>query len=80
MSSVRSSPSLEVSVLSWIIARCGTSPHKLSATLMCPQRTKANKQAVESLAPRVKELAELLCEPVNKGDVEEGERRTRLER
>ena len=55
-------------------------PHKPSVTFTCPQRTKANKQAIESLAPRVKELAELLCEPVGEGDVKEGERRTRLER
>ena len=44
-----------------------------------PQRTKANKQAIESLAPRVKALAELLCKPVPEGDIEERERRKRLE-
>jgi len=44
------------------------------------QRTKANKQAIESLAPRVKALDELLCAPVLKGDVKEQERRKRLER
>jgi len=43
------------------------------------QRTKANKQAIESLAPRVKALAERLCEPVPKGDIKERERRKRLE-
>ena len=48
--------------------------------LTSPQQTKANKQAIESLAPRVGELAERLCEPVNEGDVKEGERRRRLER
>ena len=47
---------------------------------MCPQRTEANKQAIELLAPRVKELAERLCERVHEGDVKERERRTRLER
>ena len=58
--------------------RCPT--HRLSSVaLTCPQRTKANKQAIESLAPRVKELAERLCEPVGEGDVKERERRTRLE-
>lgn len=41
--------------------------------------TKANKQAIESLAPQVKELAEQLCEPVPKGDVRERGRRKRLE-
>ena len=44
-----------------------------------PQRTKGNKQAIESLAPRVKELAERLCEPVSEVDVKERERRMRLE-
>jgi len=44
-----------------------------------PQRTKANRQAIESLAPRVKELAERLCKPVPEGDIKEGERRKRLE-
>ena len=55
-------------------------PSWLSVRLTCPQRTTANKQMIESLAPRVKELAERLCKPVRKGDVEEQERRTRLER
>jgi len=44
-----------------------------------PQRTKANRQAIESLAPKVKTLAERLCESVPEGDVKEGERRKRLE-
>ena len=48
-------------------------------TLTSPQRTEANKQAIESLAPRVQELAEQLCEPVPEGDVKERERRTRLD-
>jgi len=34
---------------------------------------------IKSLAPRVKELAERLCEPVSEGDIKEGERRKRLE-
>jgi len=46
---------------------------------LIPQRTKANKESIESLAPQVKSLAELLCEPVPEGDVKEGERRKRLE-
>ena len=45
-----------------------------------PQRTNANKQAIESLAPRVKMLAERLREPVPEGDIKEGARRKRLER
>jgi len=46
---------------------------------MLLQRTKANKQVIESLAPRVEELAERLCEPVPEGDIKERERRQRLE-
>ena len=45
----------------------------------CLQRTKANEQAIGSLAPRVKELSELLCEAISEGDVKERERRARLE-
>jgi len=44
------------------------------------QRTKANKQAIESLAPRVKALDGSVCAPVPKGDVKEQERRKKLER
>ena len=43
------------------------------------QRTEANKQKIESLAPRVKALADRLCEPVAESDVKERERRKRLE-
>ena len=43
------------------------------------QRTKANTRAIESLAPRVKALAESLCTPVAKNDTEERERRKILE-
>ena len=45
-----------------------------------PQRTKANKQAIESLAPRVNALDERLCQPVPEGDVKEQGRRDMLER
>ena len=51
----------------------------LPTTLTGVQQTKANKQAIESLAPRVGELAELLCKPVPESDVKERERRKRLE-
>jgi len=34
---------------------------------------------IESLAPRVKALAERLCEPIPEGDIEEEGRRKRLE-
>jgi len=55
-------------------------PHTLSATLTGAQQTKANKQMIESVAPRVKALAELLCAPVSEGDAKEQERRKELER
>jgi len=48
-------------------------------SLQVPQRMKANKQAIESLAPRVKKLAESLCKPVSEGDVDERKRRQKLE-
>ena len=44
------------------------------------QRTKANNQLIESLAPRVEVLVELLCGPVSKADTKEGARRKRLAR
>jgi len=44
------------------------------------QRTKANKQAIGSLAPRIKTLSASLCTPVSKDDLKERERRKRLER
>ena len=44
-----------------------------------PQRTKANGQAIESLAPRVKALAGQLRGPIPEGDVKEQERREKLE-
>ena len=40
---------------------------------------KGNEQTIESLARRVKALAELLCSPVSEDDVEEQERRKVLE-
>ena len=47
--------------------------------LQVSQRTKANNQAIESPTPRVKALAESLCEAISEGDVKERERRKRLE-
>jgi hypothetical protein len=43
------------------------------------QRTKANSQAIEALAPRVKALTESLCTPVSEGDIREELRRKILE-
>lgn len=54
-------------------------PHDLPR-LQVPKRTMANRQAIESLAPRVKELAKLLSAPVPENDANEGERRNKLER
>ena len=48
--------------------------------LQVRQQTKANAQEIESLAPRVKALAELLCAPVSEGDIKEGARREDLQR
>ena len=39
----------------------------------------ANKQVIESLAPRVKALGEWLCELTPEGDIKEQERRKVLE-
>ena len=44
------------------------------------QRAQGNKEAIESLAPRIKSLAESLCAPVPEGDAGEELRRRRLER
>jgi len=47
--------------------------------LHLPQRTKANKQAIELLAPRVKAIFASLCKPVSEGDTNEKTRRKELE-
>jgi len=44
------------------------------------QQAKANKQAIELLAPRVKVLSASLCKPVSEGDTNEEVRRRDLER
>ena len=43
------------------------------------QRTKADIQGIESLAPRIKAFAESLYIPVSEDDIKELERRKRLE-
>ena len=48
--------------------------------LPVPQRMKANEQAIESLAPRIKALSALLCTLVSGGDTRERPRRKELER
>ena len=53
--------------------------------VLCPerlqmfQRMEANKQAIDSLAPRVKALSASLCTPVSEDDFKEQERRKQLE-
>ena len=76
---VLSSLLLGVSASSLRIARYGSSLISVHLRLIGSQRTKANKQAIESLAPRVKALAGQLCEGVPEDDVEEVERRKKLE-
>ena len=51
----------------------------LSQLLLVPQRVKGNEQTIESLAHRVKALAESLRSPVSEGDVKEQQRRKTLE-
>jgi len=43
-----------------------------------PQQTRANKQAMESLAPRIKALSASLCKPVPEGNAKEEMRREEL--
>ena len=53
-------------------------PHYLQRSLVF-QRTKANREAIVSLAPRVKALSTSLCRFIIEGDIEERERRKKLE-
>jgi len=69
--------------LCYILENCEVGPSSGIRYLHClqvHQRTKANKQAIESLAPQVKALAESLCAPVSEGDIKEKSRRRILER
>ena len=45
----------------------------------CPQQTRANKQAIESLVPRIKGLSASLCKVVPEGNGREEMRRKELE-
>lgn len=47
--------------------------------LQLSQQTMANKEAIESLAPRVNALAKSLCVPVSESDIGEKSRRETLE-
>ena len=69
--------------LCFILDNCEV--HPLSCTfslrhLRSFQQIEVDKQAVESLAPRIKTLSESLCEPIPLGDVNEREREKKLER
>ena len=67
--------------LCFVLENCEVQPpsHPSSQLSQESQRTKANAQIIESLAPRVKALAETLCAPVSEGDVKELRRRKKLE-
>ena len=68
--------------LCFVLDNCEVRPSsriRYPQCLQAPQRMKANRQAVESLAPRVKALSASLCAPVSKGDTKEDTRRKKLE-
>ena len=68
--------------LCFVLENCevrSSAPIRHQRYLQIYQRTKANTQTIESLAPRVKVLAELLCGPAPEGDVHEEARRKGLE-
>ena len=69
--------------LCFIMENCEVRPFSCKSypqRLQVPQRTTANEEAIASLAPRVEALSKLLCRPVSESDVEERERRGKLER
>ena len=68
--------------LCFILENCEVrlSPAMLSRLLPVPQRMKGNEQAIESLALRVKALAESLRSPISEDDVKEQRRRKTLKR
>ena len=68
--------------LCFILENCEVWPSSRARHLQhlrVSQRTKANRQAIELLAPRVEALSTSLCAPVSEGDVREGSRRIQLE-
>ena len=69
--------------LCFILENCEVQPPfyvYCSRGLRVFQRTKANEQAIESLAPRVKTIFASLCKSVSEDDFKERERREKLER
>lgn len=68
--------------LCFILENCEVQPPfyvYYSRGLRVFQRTKANEQAIESLAPRVKTLFASLCKSASEDDFKERERREKLE-
>ena len=59
---------------------CSSAHMCYSQRLRVFQRAKANEQAIESLAPRVKALSASLCISISEDDFKEQERRKKLER
>ena len=55
-------------------------PTHYSQSLQVPQQTKANEQAMESLAHRINAISGSLCTPVSEGDLKEESRRNGMER
>ena len=67
--------------LCYILENCevrSSSGMQYPQRLQVHQRTKANTQTIESLAPRVKNRSALLCVAVSEGDFKERERRKQL--
>jgi len=66
-----------------ILENCNVWPSSRTFNLQCLQsfqHTEVDEQAIESLAPRIKALSELLCVPIPPGDVNEKERERKLDR
>ena len=67
--------------LCFILENCEVRPSsrmRYPRYLQVPQRAKANRQAIESLTPRIKVLSASLCAPVSKGNAKEDMRRKEL--
>ena len=67
--------------LCFVLENCEVFPVSYVSCVRClqvSQQTKANSQAIVSLAPRVKALAGQLCGPIPEGDIKEQNRRQEL--
>ena len=70
-------------VLCIILGNCKVWSPSCTFNLKCLQlfqHTEVDEQAIESLAPRVKAVFELLRQPIPLGDVDEKERERKLDR